>query len=84
MKRRRALPKATEADKKVFLDYHDTDDVAREYAREKLATGTAALTPEAILFMRGAIAERKAVKTRAEAVAKELEAEKRAQTDAAA
>lgn len=62
----------SKAEKAVFLEYHDTDDQARAYATNKLLSGTAALTPEAVLFMRGAIAERKAAKARTAALDKQL------------
>lgn len=50
----------------VFLEYHDTDDVARAYAKAKLESGTAPLTPEAVAYMQGMLMLRKEAKYQAD------------------
>lgn len=62
----------------VFLAYHDTGEAGRAFAKAKLESGTAPLTPEAILFMQGAISERISAKAAAEAAEKAEKAEKAA------
>lgn len=60
----------------VFMAYHDTGEAGRAFAKAKLESGTAPLTPEAILFMQGAISERITAKAAAEALDKADRAEK--------
>lgn len=74
-------PRPNKESRAVYVEFHDTDDASRSYAKAKLDSGTAPLTPESVAYMRGAIAERKKAKARAEALAAE---DKKAETDAPA
>jgi hypothetical protein len=69
-------PKPTRASVAVFTEYYDTDDQSRAYAANKIASGTAALTPESVRYMGEEIARRKAAKARAAAVEAELKKDK--------
>lgn len=60
---------ATKANRAVFTEFYDTDDTARAYAKAKLESGTAALTPESVGYMQGVIDRRRKAKVAADAVA---------------
>jgi hypothetical protein len=66
-------------DKQVFLDFHGTDQSSRDYAKAKLASGTAPLYPESVAWMRRVTAQRKLVQATADA----LEAKDKAEREAA-
>lgn len=62
----------------VFLEFHNTGDIARRYAKDKLASGTAPITPEAVAHMRHEIAQRKLAQEAADRLAAEDKAEREA------
>lgn len=68
----------TQADKAVYLEFHDTDQTNRDFAKDKLASGTAPLFPESLEMMRREIARRKLVKETADKLAAEDRAEREA------
>lgn len=57
---------------KVFMEYHEDS----AWAAHKLASGTAPLTPESVMFMQQEIASRKAHKAHMDKIKAELDAEK--------
>jgi hypothetical protein len=70
--------RATKADREVFLEYHNTDQSSRDYAKAKLASGTAPLYPESLAVMQREIARRKLVKDTADQLAAQDKAEREA------
>jgi hypothetical protein len=61
-----------DAAEKVFMEYHENSS----WALHKLASGTAPLTAESVVFMQEAIDGRKRMAAHAAAIKAELDAEK--------